>query len=88
MKIDIPEFLSHLKVDPRGYPVPFFVKILDGVPQWQYQSDQKRYMAVERHLCHICGKKLHKDYFYFISGPHGLKNKTCSDAAMHRDCAE
>jgi hypothetical protein len=39
-------------------------------------------------VCHICGKKLPDDFFYFISGPMGLSNKISTDAPMHKLCAE
>lgn len=85
---EIPKCLSHLKVDERGYPIPFFVPMVEGKPQFLYMDKQKLDKAIDENLCHICGKKLHKDYHYFVSGPMGLQNKVSSDAAMHRDCAE
>jgi len=88
MKIEIPNFLKHLKVDKRGYPIPFFVPWKNGQPDFMYQDAEKQKLTTEKHLCHICGKKLHKDYHYFISGIHGLTNQVASDAAMHRECAE
>lgn len=88
MIIPIPPFLSHLQVDPRGYAIPYFVPIHDGKPDFRYMDTKKSIKAITGKLCHICGKKLHKDYSYVITGPHGLKNQVCTDAAMHRDCAE
>lgn len=85
---NIPKQLQHLKVDERGYPIPFFVPIVKGKPEFRYMDAKKVDMAIDQHLCHICGKKLHPDYFYFISGPIGLMNGVSSDAAMHRECAE
>lgn len=88
LSLDIPVFLSHLKVDQRGYPIPFFVSYIDGKPEFRYMDHVRQEMIIENKLCHICGKKLNKDYNYFISGPIGFKNKISSDAAMHRECAE
>lgn len=88
MKIEIPSFLSHLKISERGYPIPWFVPINKGVPEFSYQDGKKLDISIDGHLCHICGKKLPKDYIYFISGPEGLKNQFSTDMGMHRDCAE
>lgn len=88
MEFNTPSFLAHLKVDERGYPIPFFVPIQNGKPNFRFMDYAKLKKAIEHHLCHICGHKLHKDYFYFISGPLGLQNQVSSDAAMHRECAE
>lgn len=84
----IPPFLSHLPVDKRGYPIPFFVGTVDGEPEFRYLNATKHDLIINKKLCPICGKKLPKDFFYFISGPQGMKNRTSSDGPMHRECAE
>lgn len=86
--IEIPKSLSHLKVDPRGYVIHFFVPFVNGKPEFKLQDGKKFKLSTENSLCHICGKKLHKDFHYFVSGPMGLQNQVSSDAAMHRECAE
>ncbi|HEV3223928.1 MAG TPA: hypothetical protein VGZ90_13660 [Puia sp.] len=88
MNAEIPDFLSHLKVDERGYPIPFFVPIVDGKPNFKYADLNKFNICTEKHLCWVCGKKLIKDSFYFISGPIGLHNRIHSDPAMHKECAQ
>ena len=88
LKIEIPKELSHLKLDDRGYPIPFFVSIINGKPEFRFMDHNRVKMIIENKLCHICGNKLYKDYHYFISGPLGLQNRISSDAAMHRVCAE
>lgn len=88
MNIAIPQNLKHLKVDKRGYPIPFFVPIIKGEPNFRFLDERKQILCLEKKLCPICGTKLCKDYFYFISGPIGLKNCTASDPAMHKECAE
>lgn len=86
--LEIPKELSHLKIDKRGYPIPYFVSWINGEPEFRYMDAARVKRIIENKLCHICGIKLPKDYFYFISGPVGLQNKVSSDAAMHRVCAE
>lgn len=84
----IPDRMKHMKQDSRGYPIPFFVPIIDGVPDFRLLDFNKQKIAVDKELCGICGRKLHSDYCYWISGPQGLKNRISSDPAMHRECAE
>lgn len=86
--IPIPKELSHLKVDKRGYPVPFFVSYIKGEPEFRFLNPDRLQMIFDTKVCNICGKKLPKDYCYFISGPLGLKNCVATDGGMHRVCAE
>lgn len=86
-QIEIPKFLSHLKTEERGYPIPFFVAFPNGKPDFRMIDERKIKECFDRKLCSICGKKLF-EYFYFITGPLGLKNGTHSDPPSHRDCAE
>lgn len=86
--LEIPRELAHLKIDSRGYPVPYFVSWIDGKPEFRFLNADRLDMIIRRKVCHICGKKLPDDYFYFISGPMGLHNKISTDAPMHKVCAE
>lgn len=84
----IPEYLKHLKVNSKGYPIPFFVAYVDGKPDFRLLDARKQGYCIDQKLCAICGKKLFKNSYYFISGPEGYKNKIATDPAMHRNCAE
>lgn len=86
--LDVPKQLAHLKIDSRGYPIPYFVSWIDGKPEFRFLEQDRLDMILERKVCHICGKKLPQDFFYFIAGPWGLHNKISTDAPMHRLCAE
>lgn len=86
--LEIPKELAHLKIDSRGYPIPYFVSEINGKPEFRFIRPERIEMIIERKVCHICGKKLSDDFVYFISGPMGLQNKISTDAAMHRVCAE
>lgn len=88
MEIVIPEFLKHLPIDKRGYPIPFFVPIKDGIPEFRFADVNKFNLCTEKKLCWICGRKLIKNCFFFLTGPHGLANRVQSDCPMHRECAE
>jgi len=87
--LEIPKELSHLKIDRRGYPIPYFItptKI--GDPDFRFIHPERVKMIVDRNVCWVCGKRLIRDCFYFIGGPMGLKNRVTTDAAMHLLCAE
>ncbi len=84
----IPPELAHLKVDERGYPIPFFVPIQKGKPNFKYQDIDKRKECLNHRKCSICGKQLDLPNAYVITGPVGLKNRVVSDAPMHLLCAE
>lgn len=86
--LEIPKELAHLKIDSRGYPIPYFVSYINGKPEFRFLDGARLDMILERKVCHICGKKLPTDFFYFIAGPFGLLNKISTDAPMHRLCAE
>jgi hypothetical protein len=86
--VPIPANLQHLKLDSRGYPIPFFVPIIDGAPNFKLLDERKQLECIEKRLCPICGKKLFKDYSYVITGPLGYNNKVVTDPPMHRECAE
>lgn len=84
----VPDFLNHLKLDHRGYPVPYFVAYVDGKPDFRLLDAQKQSTCIDKQLCAICGKKLHDKSFYFIGGPLTLHNRISTDTAMHRECGE
>lgn len=84
---EIPDRMKHLRIDERGYPIPYFVPFVDGKPDFRYQDAKKQKTAMDRKLCGVCGGRLLAKQFWFISGPIGLHNKTHSDAPMHEECA-
>lgn len=88
MHFTIPKELEHLRVDERGYPIPFFVGYHDGKPNFRYGDTFKRDICLAQKKCAICGKKLPRDFSYVITGPEGYANQIVSDAPMHRRCAE
>lgn len=87
LAVEIPRRMAHLKVDGRGYPIPYFVPYVNGVPDFRYQDQKKQQACAKHNLCSICGKPLVKKVFWFISGPMGLANAVHSDAPMHEECA-
>lgn len=91
MKFDfeIPPELAHLRIDERGYPIPYFARMIDGKPNFRFLDKFKYEQCIAKKLCGICGKKHRTGVStYQITGPGGLKNKISSEAMMHLVCAE
>ena len=86
--IEIPQFVSHLKIADNGYPIPFFVAYREGKPDFRLLDARKYKHCLEQGLCAICGKKNIKESLYFIAGPQGMANGISTDAPMHKVCAE
>jgi hypothetical protein len=86
-KFDIPDFLKHLPIDSRGYPIPFFVTMVKGKPDFRLLDGKKQRRAFFNNLCGICGKELFA-IAYSISGPLGLRNAVSQDPLMHLECAQ
>lgn len=83
---DMPARIERLPRDARGFPVPYFVEWIDGVPDFRVVSPEKWVAAVKFEKCWICGEKLgaHKA---FVSGPMCGINRTSAEPPSHRDCA-
>lgn len=86
-KTTIPDFLTHLPVH-KGYPVPFFAALVDGVPDFRFLDHNKQMMCLAQGLCAICGKPRETLLEgWVISGPMGLTNMVSTDPPMHEQCA-
>lgn len=84
----LPERMRGRPVDPRGFPVPWFVaKMDDG--QWDFRVIRPHgfAMAVQGNICWICGCPLgvHKT---FVIGPMCAINRVTSEPPSHLVCAQ
>jgi hypothetical protein len=95
---DMPARMKRLPRDERGYPAPRFVEFFKGgkrvereepgaEPDFRYADGEFRWRAFHNGLCWLCGEQLgvHKVY---VIGPMCVINRTTSEPACHRDCAE
>jgi hypothetical protein len=82
---NIPTRLRRLPVH-RGYPVPFFVQWIDGVPEFRVMDGAKFKAAIEERLCWVCGGKLGK-HMAFVIGSMCAVNKTSAEPPSHLECA-
>lgn len=83
---ELPERMKTLKVDARGYPVPWFVVWHDGEPEFRAMDLAKWRRAVVHKLCWVCGEKL-GSYLAFVIGPMCGVSRTTSEPPCHGLCA-
>lgn len=79
--------LKRLPIDHRGYPVPFFVAYVDGVPDHRIIDPAKIVHCVKENLCWLCGERL-GTYIAFVIGPMCAVNRISGEPPEHRECAE
>ncbi len=79
--------MRKLPVDSRLYPVPWFVKWFDGVPDFRVTNAIKFKSAVSYGLCWLCGESLGK-FKTFVVGPMCTVNRVTSEPPCHLDCAQ
>lgn len=89
MSVPIPERMLHLRIDPiRNLPIPWFVPMVDGKPEWRAADGEKRALAFATRACWICGYPIRReDYYYFVLGPMCGLNRISAEPAMHGECA-
>lgn len=83
----LPNLMSNLPVDKRGYPVPWFVKWIDGEPEFRAMDPIKYWQAVRKRLCWVCGNPLWREIVFTI-GPMCAVNRISSEPPSHRECAK
>jgi hypothetical protein len=86
MTIEVPQRVTKLPVDERGYPVPWFVMWIDGKPDFRVIDGAKMSLAIKEKRCWICGDKLGVN-LAFVIGPMCAINRVISEPPSHRDCA-
>lgn len=82
----IPERMKTLPIDPRGYPIPFFVGSLDGVRDFRVTEAKSVVACIKKDLCWVCGQKLFREKV-FVIGPMCSINRISSEPPSHRECA-
>ncbi len=82
----LPERIKRLPIDERGYPVPWFVAIIDGKPDHRIVEAGKILTARQHRLCWICGESLEID-ISFVVGPMCVVNRVTSEPPSHPECA-
>lgn len=83
----LPDNMRRLPLDARGYPVPWFVEWVNGVPDFRIIKRAAIGIAHNERRCWICGnKRAHRAAF--VIGPMCAVNLVSSEPPSHLDCAE
>lgn len=83
----MPARLKKLRVDYRGYPIPWFVAYIDGKPDFRVMDGAKLSQAVKFKRCWVCGDPLGRR-FTFAIGPMCAITRTIGEPPSHHDCVE
>lgn len=83
----LPARMQTLKLDHRGYPVPWFVAWIDGKPDFRVMDGAKMTQAVRFKKCWVCGSPLGKR-FTFCIGPMCAINRTIGEPPSHHECVD
>lgn len=83
----LPPRIAALKVDDRGYPIPWFVKWIDGKPDFRVIDHEKMIKAVKFSRCWICGEMMGST-FCFVSGPIAAINRASGEPPSHTECGD
>lgn len=86
LRADVPGHMVGLPRDGRGYPVPWFVRWIDGIPDFRIADQDKISLAVKGSRCWICGGILGR-FRSFLVGPAGAMNRMNSEPPSHHECA-
>ena len=81
-----PKSLAHLPIGKRGYPVPPFVKHIDGEPDFRAVDMSYVVQAERNKLCFVCGLPRGSESV-FVCGPLSFTNRVCIEPSMHARCA-
>lgn len=82
----LPQRMSHLPLDERNYPVPWFVAWVDGVPEFRAFDPAKFNRCVKESRCWVCGERLGQ-FKCFVIGPMCVANRTTAEPPSHLECA-
>lgn len=80
-----PDRIARLPLDHRGYPVPWFVALVDGQPDHRIVDNAKFPPAVKEQRCWICGDKLGR-FLTFALGPMCTITRTVAEPPSHLEC--
>ena len=86
-EIPLPARLARRPVNERGFPVPWFVSLIDGKWDFVNLDPNKIREAYYRDICWLCGQPLGR-FKCFVIGPMCSINRVSSEPPSHRECAE
>ena len=81
-----PDRIARLPVSAKGFPIPWFVATIEGVPDFRVIGRGKMQQAWRQKLCWVCGAPLGRNLAMTL-GPMCLVNRTISEPPAHKECA-
>lgn len=84
---DMPPGIARLPTH-RGYPVPWFVAVIDGVPDFRVMREEAVKKAVTQDRCWICGQTLLIGLRAYVAGPMCGINRNSAEPPSHVNCAD
>lgn len=84
---NIPSRLEKRPRDQRGLPIPYSVKMIDGVPDFRVTEPRRWRICIDHRKCQLCGLHV-KHSLWFVGGPACAQHRLFQDPGMHRKCAE
>jgi hypothetical protein len=84
----MPKAIAALPLDPRGYPIPWFVAMVNGVADFRVINPQKVVDAVRNKRCWVCGGAMWTGKGTFVIGPMCAVNHVSAEPPSHYECAE
>ncbi len=82
-----PSRIRRLKIDDRGYPIPWFVGYIDGKPDFRVIEPGRIQAAVSQRRCWVCGEPIKVPNLAFVIGPMCAVNRVSSEPPSHAECA-
>lgn len=83
---EIPLRMRQLPIEARGYPVPWFVEWINGVPDFRVMDRRKWGLAIRFGNCWLCGEPVGVRRT-FVIGPMCGITRTTNEPASHHECA-
>jgi hypothetical protein len=83
---DAPPAIRTLPKDRRGYPIPWFVPIINGEPDFRVVDPSRILEAHRRKLCWVCGRKI-TGRKSFTVGPMCVVNRVSAEPPSCLSCA-
>jgi hypothetical protein len=86
MTPDMPDRIARLPRDKHGRPIPWFVHIEDGTPDFRVIREGGIEDALRFEWCWVCGQKRGR-HAAFLIGPMCAVNRTTAEPPSHLECA-
>jgi hypothetical protein len=85
--IPVPQRMAHRPISPKGFPVPWFVALVNGEYDFRVIGPGKIEQAHNFKKCWLCGEPLGKHKVFTI-GPMCTVNRVSAEPPSHLACAE